>query len=155
MLARNYELIELSTHRRVDVRASSSFTSLYSHGFVRVAVCAPRVEVAAPAANASAVLAMAEQAVAKRAVLALFPELGISSYAIEDLTLQDALLDAVEIAVDTLLAASRTLPAVLIVGAPVRAERRPPRMADISAAIEVLSRPILCPPPPLATVFFE
>ena len=39
--------------------------------------------------------------------LAVFPELGISSYAIDDLLLQDALLDAVEAAIARLVAASR------------------------------------------------
>ncbi len=104
--------------------AADSFHSLYAHGFVRVAVCAPKVEVAAPAVNARRILALAKQAADKHAVLALFPELGLSAYSIEDLTLQDALLDAVEAAVGAIIEASRTLPALLVVGAPVRSEQR-------------------------------
>lgn len=104
--------------------ATDSFHSIYTHGFVRVAVCTPRVEVAAPAVNAKRTLALAQRAVDQRAMMALFPELGLSAYSIEDLTLQDALLDAVESAVGSVIEASRALHALLIVGAPVRSEQR-------------------------------
>lgn len=46
----------------------------------------------------------------------LFPELGLSSYAIDDQLLQDALLDGVEAAVAEIVAASRDLYPVLVVG---------------------------------------
>jgi NAD+ synthase (glutamine-hydrolysing) len=52
--------------------------------------------------------------------LAVFPELGLSGYSIEDLLLQDALLDAVERAAATLLEASAALAPMLVVGAPLR-----------------------------------
>jgi predicted amidohydrolase len=104
--------------------ATDSFHSIYTHGFVRVAVCTPTVEVAAPAVNAKRTLALAQQAVDKRAVMALFPELGLSAYSIEDLALQDALLDAVESAVGSIIEASRALPALFVIGAPVRSEQR-------------------------------
>jgi len=54
----------------------------------------------------------------------LFPELGLSSYAIDDLLLQDALLDAVERAIDRIAEGSRRLYSVLVVGAPLRWEGR-------------------------------
>jgi NAD+ synthase (glutamine-hydrolysing) len=54
----------------------------------------------------------------------LFPELGISAYAIDDLLLQDALLDSVEAGIARLVEASRTLRPVFIVGAPVRRNNR-------------------------------
>jgi len=104
--------------------ATDSFHSIYTHGFVRVAVCTPIVELAAPAVNAKRTLALARQAVDERAVMALFPELGLSAYSIEDLTLQDALLDAVESAVGSIIEASRALNALLVIGAPVRSEQR-------------------------------
>ena len=53
-------------------------------------------------------------------MLAVFPELGISGYSIEDLHQQDALLDAVEAALATLCARSRDLLPLLLVGAPLR-----------------------------------
>jgi NAD+ synthase (glutamine-hydrolysing) len=100
------------------------FQSIYSHGFLRIAVCTPRVEVANPAVNAQRTIELARRARSREAALVLFPELGLSAYSNEDLALQDALLDAVEIAVAEVLEASRTLGTVLVVGAPIRAEGR-------------------------------
>jgi NAD+ synthase (glutamine-hydrolysing) len=100
------------------------FDSPYSHGFLRVAVCTPRVEVAAPARNVQRTIALARRAAERKAALVLFPELGLSAYSNEDLVLQDALLDGVESAIHDLLEASRTLAAVLVVGAPLRTESR-------------------------------
>ncbi len=100
------------------------FNSIYTHGFLRIALCTPRVEVAQPAVNVQRTLALAERAVALRSALVLFPELGLSAYSNEDLVLQDALLDDVERAVERLLEASRALAAILLVGAPLRSEGR-------------------------------
>jgi NAD+ synthase (glutamine-hydrolysing) len=97
-----------------------SFGSLYTHGFVRVAACAPLVRPAEPAANAAAILAFAKQADAAKAALLLTPELSLSGYAIDDLLLQDALLDAVEAALAQLRDESAKLFPFLIVGAPLR-----------------------------------
>jgi NAD+ synthase (glutamine-hydrolysing) len=97
---------------------------LYAHGFVRVTVCTPRVKLASPRVNAERVLQLAQCAVDRHAVLAVFPELCLSAYSIDDLVLQDALLDGVESAVRTLVEASAGMPLMLVVGAPVRAEHR-------------------------------
>ncbi len=99
---------------------SYPFFSLHTHGFLRVAVAAPRVAVANPAANAAQTLAMAKRAAEQGASLALFPELGLSAYAIDDLLQQDALLNAVEAALADLLDASKSLDLILVVGAPLR-----------------------------------
>ena len=96
------------------------FESLYRHGFARIAACTIRTELADPAANAASVLAVARDCDARGAAVAVFPELALSGYSIEDLLLQDALLDAVETAAAALLDASRTLRPVLVVGAPLR-----------------------------------
>ncbi|HVS78457.1 MAG TPA: NAD(+) synthase, partial [Steroidobacteraceae bacterium] len=103
---------------------SRPFQSIYSHGFLRIAVCTPRVEIANPAVNAKRTIALARRAAACKAALAIFPELGLAAYSNEDLALQDALLDAVEIAVAEVLEASRTLGALLVVGAPLRSQGR-------------------------------
>src|SRR6185312_15150349 len=50
----------------------------------------------------------------------VFPELGLSAYAIDDLFLQDALLARVEAEIGRLAAASEELAPVLIVGAPLQ-----------------------------------
>ncbi|KQT60814.1 NAD synthetase [Methylobacterium sp. Leaf456] len=100
------------------------FRSLYRHGFARVAACTGRSHPGDPAANVAAILALAGECHAEGAALAVFPELGVSSYAIEDLLLQTALLDAVEAGIARLVEASADLTPVLVVGAPVRWRHR-------------------------------
>jgi NAD+ synthase (glutamine-hydrolysing) len=96
------------------------FASLYSHDFVRIASCVPRTKVANVGANLAETIGLANAGSAARAAIMVFPELGLSSYAIEDLLFQDALLLAVEAAIDELIAVSRDLYPALIVGAPLR-----------------------------------
>ncbi|WP_341503930.1 NAD(+) synthase [Gallaecimonas sp. GXIMD4217] len=100
------------------------FDSLYRHGLFRVACCVPRVALADPKANAEATLALAKQAAARQAGLALFPELGLSGYSNDDLFFQDALLEAVQEAVTTVVAGSQPLGLLLIIGAPLRHQGR-------------------------------
>lgn len=100
------------------------FYALHRHGFVRTAVCAPRVRTADPAGNVAETLALARQGDVEACDLMLFPELGISSYAEDDLHLQDAILDRVEAGLAEIAEASRTLKPVLIVGAPIRRNGR-------------------------------
>jgi NAD+ synthase (glutamine-hydrolysing) len=103
---------------------TAPFRSIYSHGFVRAAVCIPSVRVADPAHNAERTLGLARRASELRAAVALFPELGISAYSCEDLFQQDALLDAVVAELAGIVAASRGLSPVLLVGAPLRFEAK-------------------------------
>ncbi len=99
-----------------------AFRSIYRHGFARVAACTLPVRLADPEANADATAALATECGGAGAVLAVFPELGISGYTIEDLRQQDALLDAVEAALSHLRDRSRTMLPLLLVGAPLRHE---------------------------------
>jgi NAD+ synthase (glutamine-hydrolysing) len=69
------------------------FNSIYAHGFVRTAVCLPFVRVADPAYNVERTIALAHRASEAGAVVALFPELGLTAYSCEDLFHQDALLE--------------------------------------------------------------
>ncbi len=100
--------------------ASADFRSIYRHGFARVAACTTRCTLADPAANAAEILDVARQCHARGAVLAVFPELGLSGYAISDLLHQSTLLDAVEAAIAELTVASADLLPLLLVGAPLR-----------------------------------
>jgi NAD+ synthase (glutamine-hydrolysing) len=100
--------------------ARERFQSLYAHGFVRVAACAPLVAPAEPRKNAERILAFARAADAAQAAVLLTPELSLTGYAIDDLLLQDALLDAAEAAIARLKVESENLMPVLIVGAPIR-----------------------------------
>ena len=96
------------------------FHSLYSHEFIRIASCVPRAAVADPDFAARETIRLAQQGDAAATAIMLFPELGISSYAIDDLLFQDALLDAVEAAIDDIRKASAQLFPVLVIGAPLR-----------------------------------
>src|SRR3974390_2901816 len=98
----------------------TDFQSLYNHEFIRIAACVPRTKVAGVAANLAETAALAQQGHEGKAALMVFPELGLSAYAIEDLLFQDALLTAVEQAIERLVEISRDLFPVLIVGAPLR-----------------------------------
>jgi NAD+ synthase (glutamine-hydrolysing) len=97
-----------------------NFRSLYAQGFARVAACTTVTALADPARNAASVLAMARDCAGQGVALAVFPELGLSGYSIEDLLLQDVLLDAVVAGIETILAGSADFGTVLAVGAPLR-----------------------------------
>jgi NAD+ synthase (glutamine-hydrolysing) len=100
------------------------FYSAYRHGFVRVAACTHHTVIAEPAANAESVLRIARECHDDNVALALFPELTLSGYSIEDILMQDALLDAVEQALLDVIAGSADLLPVLAVGAPLRYRHR-------------------------------
>jgi NAD+ synthase (glutamine-hydrolysing) len=96
------------------------FYSAYRHGFARVAACTHRTVLADPAANAESVLRIARSCHAEGVAVAVFPELTLSGYSLEDILMQDTLLDAVEAAVADIVAGSAELLPVLVVGAPLR-----------------------------------
>jgi NAD+ synthase (glutamine-hydrolysing) len=95
------------------------FFNLYSHGFVRVALATPLVRIGDPQANAEATLGLMRKAAQRKALVAVFPELGLSAYSCEDLFHQQALLRASEAALTWLLARSRALPIAAFVGLPL------------------------------------
>jgi hypothetical protein len=89
------------------------FDSIYRHGFVRVAVCVPRVRLGSPAENTARTIALAQRAQNAHATIAVFPELGLSGYSNEDLFHQDALLDATRAAIGRVANASRALDPII------------------------------------------
>jgi NAD+ synthase (glutamine-hydrolysing) len=97
-----------------------SFNNIHAHGFVRVATATPKCRTADVPHNLEGILEKARRAHEQRVDLVVYPELTVSSYAIDDLLLQNALLDAVEQAIADLVAASADLTPVLVVGAPLR-----------------------------------
>jgi len=103
---------------------ADGFRSLYRHGFVRVAAVTIPIAIADPHANAASVVAEARSCAADGVAVAVFPELCLTGYSIEDLVLQEALLDAVEAALADVVAASADLGPVLVVGAPLRHRNR-------------------------------
>jgi NAD+ synthase (glutamine-hydrolysing) len=116
----------------------SDFHSAYAHGFARMAACTVPIAVADPATNAERVLAEARSLHEDGVAVALFPELCLSGYAIDDLVLQDALLDRVREAIDTIVAASTDLQPVLVVGAPLAEGNRVYNCAVVIHRGEVL-----------------
>jgi NAD+ synthase (glutamine-hydrolysing) len=100
------------------------FRSAYRHGFVRVAACTLRTAIGDPAANAESVIASARACHDEGVGLAVFPELTLTGYSIEDVLLQDALLAEVQRALGDVVAASAELLPVLVVGAPLRFRHR-------------------------------
>src|SRR5688572_8795667 len=113
-----------SRHLRPPRPSELPFRSIYRHGFVRVAVGTPRVEVASPGANVAATLEVAREASAEQAVLGVFPELGLSAYSNEDLFQQDALLEASLAALRTLVEASQDVSLTFAVGLPLIVDDR-------------------------------
>ncbi|MEY9932960.1 NAD+ synthase (glutamine-hydrolyzing) [Catenulispora sp. GP43] len=101
-----------------------NFWSIYQHGFARVAACTGHTVIADPRANAQAVLRLARRCSDEGVAVAVFPELCLTGYSIEDLLLQDPVLDEVEAAVAELAAASAELLPVLVFGAPLRHRHR-------------------------------
>ncbi|OBI05685.1 NAD(+) synthase [Mycolicibacter heraklionensis] len=106
------------------MKHSGDFYNAYRHGFVRVAACTHRTTLADPAANAESVLRVARECHDDGVALAVFPELTLSGYSIEDIVQQDSLLSAVEAALLDVVAASAGLLPVLVVGAPLRYAHR-------------------------------
>jgi NAD+ synthase (glutamine-hydrolysing) len=100
------------------------YFNLYRHGFIRTAVCIPEVKVADPVFNMESTLTLARKAAANQAILALFPELGLSAYSNEDLFHQEALLNGVIQSLEKVLAATRDLNLVMVLGAPLRFDYR-------------------------------
>ncbi len=101
-----------------------AFRSIYTHGFLRVAACTVETAIAEPARNAASILAAAHACDRSGVGLAVFPELSVSGYALEDLFLQQALHEAVASGLDAIVEGSRDLLPVLVVGAPLRHRHR-------------------------------
>jgi len=96
------------------------FYSAYAQGFARVAACTMPVALADPESNARTVVDLARECHDDGVAVAIFPELCLSGYSIDDLFLQDTLLNAVHEAVATIVEASTDLLPVIVGGAPLQ-----------------------------------
>jgi NAD+ synthase (glutamine-hydrolysing) len=106
------------------IRNGNSFFNLYNHDFVRVAVGVPTIRVADPAFNAENTVALIGQAAERKAILALFPELGMSAYSCDDLFQQRALLDGTLDAIRQVVDATVKLPIISVIGAPLMVDNQ-------------------------------
>ncbi len=102
----------------------TDFYSIYTHGFVRVAVCTPTAHLGDPTANASEVVALAQQAAGEGAAVMLFPELCLSAYTNDELFFQRPLIEAVRKAVEDVARASEGFGGLVVAGAPLEHEGR-------------------------------
>ena len=118
---------------------ASSFFSPRTHGFVRVAAATPVVHLGDPRANAEEHVALIRQAGEQGVDLMVFPELSLSAYAIDDLHMQAALLEAVERQIAVVAEATAEADVVAVVGAPIRSGDALFNCAVVMGAGEVLA----------------
>ncbi|MGS1015698.1 NAD(+) synthase [Allosphingosinicella humi] len=100
------------------------FAAIHRHGFVRAAAATPTASSGDVAFNVEQTVTLAHEAHDRGVDLVVFPELNVSSYAVDDLFLQDAFLDAVEGGIAAICAATADLAPVLAIGAPLRRNGR-------------------------------
>ncbi|MDR1799160.1 MAG: hypothetical protein LBR19_04640, partial [Bifidobacteriaceae bacterium] len=112
--------------------------SPWEAGYVRAAACSCPVKLAEPLANAAAILDLAQTLSAQAVQLAVFPELGLTGYSLDDLFMQNRLLGDVELALQELARRSASLPLVLVVGAPLRGTHRLYNCAVVIAGGQIL-----------------
>ncbi|WP_103061783.1 NAD(+) synthase [Actinomyces qiguomingii] len=101
-------------------RPDFNFRSAYDQGFARVAAVTLPVVLGNPAANAAAIIEQAERLSEDGVCLAVFPELCLTGYSVDDLFQQETLLKEVLAAIRTLRVASKDFLPALVVGAPLR-----------------------------------
>ena len=100
------------------------FYTLERQGLVRVAACTPIATSGDPVTNGANCLALARDADGTGIDLLVYPELCLSSYAIDDLHLQDAYLNAVERELAAFVQATADLRPLCLVGAALRRNGR-------------------------------
>ena len=100
------------------------FEAIHRHGFVRVSAASPTGSSGDVSFNVDQAIALAEEADGKGCDLVVFPELNISSYAVDDLFLQEAFLDAVEDGIARFRDSTAKLGPVFAIGAPLRRNGR-------------------------------
>ena len=105
-------------------RVGGDFFTAARHGFVRAAAVTMPSAVADPEANTTTVLGLAGECARRGVAVAVFPELCLSGYAIDDLVLADPLLDGVLDGLRRLVEASVQWRTVLVVGAPLAVGNR-------------------------------
>src|SRR5580693_7097131 len=101
------------------MKAGKEFFNFYNHDLIRMAVATPALRVADPAFNGEQTLSLIRKAANRKAILVLFPELGLSAYSCDDLFQQRVVLDGCVAALERILESTRHLPIVSVVGMPL------------------------------------
>lgn len=100
------------------------FRSVYDQGFARIAAVTAPVAPANPAKNAQTTIDLLKEAQVQGVAVAVFPELNLTGYAIDDLFLQEVLLEQTLAAIESVRQASAELTVMAVVGAPLRQGNR-------------------------------
>ena len=101
-----------------------TYRSIYCHGLVRVGGVTVPVHLADPSANAAEVIRAARACHEEAVAVAVFPELTLTGYSIDDLVFSAPLLAAVRRGIDEIVAASADLFPILVFGAPLELRDR-------------------------------
>ncbi|HEY6546278.1 MAG TPA: NAD(+) synthase, partial [Vicinamibacteria bacterium] len=108
------------------------------HGFLRVGAACPRVSVADPDANATALVAAVREAQGRGVQVLVLPELSLTGYTCGDLFFsQRTLQGGAERALGRLLAETQRLPIVFVVGLPLAVAGRLHNVAAVCQGGEV------------------
>lgn len=97
-----------------------TFASPYAHGFARVAAITIPSHPGQPDRNVPEIAAAARQAARQGACVAVFPEMSISGYTLDDLVFSERLLASVEKGIELLAKATSDCAELIVVGAPLR-----------------------------------
>ncbi|EHH67799.1 NAD(+) synthase [Gluconobacter morbifer] len=96
------------------------FHSLYHQEFARIAACTLPVTLAVPEENGRRIRAILEDCDRQGVAVAVFPELGLTGYTLDDLRFQDVVLSGAEEALRDLARDTQSLMTVAVVGVPLR-----------------------------------
>ena len=94
------------------------------HGYARVGAAAPKLLVADPAYNAQEINKILDLAQQQGIKILTFPELCLTGYTCGDLFFQSTLYNAAQQALERILAHSRSMDMLIVVGMPVRADNQ-------------------------------
>lgn len=97
-----------------------TFASPYAHGFARVAAITIPSHPGQPDRNVPEIAAAARKAARQGACVAVFPEMSISGYTLDDLVFSERLLASVEKGIELLAKATSDCAELIVVGAPLR-----------------------------------
>ena len=97
-----------------------TFSSPYAHGFARVAAITIPSHPGEPDRNVPEIAAAVRKAARQGACIAVFPEMSISGYTLDDLVFSECLLASVEKGIERLAKATSDCAQLIVVGAPLR-----------------------------------
>lgn len=94
------------------------------YGFVRVGAIVNKLALANPIENANEMVKMIKNAVNEGISIVTTPELSVCGYTCQDLFLQDALIDAIEKALEIILKETEKLEIISIIGMPIKLDNQ-------------------------------